>query len=98
MLQPPPAEPGMREAEVDTVYLGAWPRRVFERIGLFDEEQVRNQDDEFNYRLRASGGRIVLTPEIRSLYYNRSTLRLLWRLSRLLLARDRRSERTAGSC
>jgi succinoglycan biosynthesis protein ExoA len=68
-----------REEWVDTVYLGAWPREVFERIGLFDEEQVRNQDDEFNYRLLARGGKILLCPEIRSKYHNRSGFRSLWR-------------------
>ncbi len=67
------------EEWVDTVYLGAWPRDVFRRIGLFDEEMVRNQDDEFNYRLRADGGRILLSPRIRSQYYNRTTLVSLWR-------------------
>lgn len=67
-----------REEFVDTVYLGAWPKWVFRRFGLFDEEQVRNQDDEFNYRLRAQSGRIFLCPEIRSQYYNRSTARSLW--------------------
>src|SRR5690348_16594270 len=41
---------------VDTVYLGCWRREVFDRIGLFDEEFVRNQDDEFNLRLVRSGG------------------------------------------
>lgn len=63
----------------DTVSMGAWPREVFERIGLFDEEQVRNQDDEFNYRLLENGGKILLSPSIRSQYYNRSTPRSLWR-------------------
>jgi glycosyltransferase involved in cell wall biosynthesis len=68
-----------REEFVDTVYMGAWPREVFGRIGLFDEEMVRNQDDELNYRLRSQGGRILLTPRIRSQYYNRTSPRLLWR-------------------
>jgi glycosyltransferase involved in cell wall biosynthesis len=67
-----------REEFVDTVYLGAWRRSVFERIGFFDEEQVRNQDDEFNYRLRSNGGKILLSPRIKSHYYNRSTPRSLW--------------------
>ncbi|HXW71850.1 MAG TPA: glycosyltransferase family 2 protein [Methylocella sp.] len=67
-----------REAWVDTVYMGAWPRRVFDRVGAFDEEQVRNQDDEFNYRLRESGGRILLSPSIKSRYYTRSTPTALW--------------------
>jgi glycosyltransferase involved in cell wall biosynthesis len=65
---------GTEEREVDTVYLGMWPRRVFERVGLFDEELVRNQDDEFNYRLRKAGGRVLLTPRMRSWYQNRRSL------------------------
>ncbi len=68
-----------REEWVDTVYMGAWPRRVFENLGGFDPELVRNQDDEFNYRLRAHGGRILLSPRIRSQYYNRTSTRSLWR-------------------
>jgi glycosyltransferase involved in cell wall biosynthesis len=68
-----------REAWVDTVYMGAWPRRVFEKFGLFDEEQVRNQDDEFNYRLREQGGKVLLSPRIKSSYYNRSHPNSLWR-------------------
>ncbi|GIW39865.1 MAG: succinoglycan biosynthesis protein exoa [Candidatus Binatia bacterium] len=70
---------GTEEREVDTVYLGMWPRRVFEEVGLFDEELVRNQDDEFNYRLRKAGGRIFLVPTMRSSYQNRRDLRSLAR-------------------
>ena len=65
--------------EADTAYMGAWPCEVFERVGRFDEEMVRNQDDEFSYRLRAAGGRIWLDPRIRSTYHVRSSLRSLWR-------------------
>jgi glycosyltransferase involved in cell wall biosynthesis len=68
-----------REESVDTVYMGAWPRGVFDRIGFFDEELVRNQDDELNYRLRSQGGKIFLSPRIKSRYYNRSTNDTLWR-------------------
>lgn len=68
-----------QEEFVDTVYMGAWPRRVFEKIGLFDEELVRDQDDEFSYRLRAAGGKILLSPNIKSEYTVRSTPRALWR-------------------
>jgi GT2 family glycosyltransferase len=64
---------------VDTLAFGAYWRRVFDDIGLFDEELVRNQDEELNYRLRAAGGSIWLDPRIRSTYYARSTLRRLWR-------------------
>jgi glycosyltransferase involved in cell wall biosynthesis len=68
-----------KEGYVDTVTYGAFRREVFERVGLFDEELVRNQDDELNYRIIKSGGRIYLTPEIKSYYYPRSSLRKLWK-------------------
>lgn len=68
-----------REEWVDTVYMGAWPRAVLEDLGGFDPEMVRDQDDELNYRLRARGGRILLSPLIRSRYFNRPTLRSLAR-------------------
>jgi succinoglycan biosynthesis protein ExoA len=62
-----------KEEWVDTVYMGAWRREVFEKIGLFDEELVRDQDDEFNYRLRENGGKILLSPKIKSQYIVRGT-------------------------
>jgi glycosyltransferase involved in cell wall biosynthesis len=68
-----------KEEEVDSVYMGAWPKSVFYTIGLFDEELVRDQDDEFNYRLRKHGGRIILSPRIKSEYTVRSTPAALWK-------------------
>lgn len=68
-----------RAQYVDTLAFGAYRRKVFDRLGWFDEELVRNQDDEFNFRLIRAGGRIWLDPQIRSTYYSRSTLRGLWR-------------------
>ena len=62
------------DAWVDTVPFPAYPRRAIERAGPFDEELVRNQDDEYNYRLRALGGRIRLAEDLRSVYYSRATL------------------------
>jgi len=64
---------------VDTVYMGAYPRAVFDRIGLFDEELVRNQDDEFNFRLTRAGGKIWLDPQIKSIYFSRGALRGVWK-------------------
>ena len=68
-----------KEEWVDTVYMGAWKRSTFEKIGLFDEELVRNQDDEFNYRLRVNDGKILLSPKIKSEYTVRSSPSALWR-------------------
>jgi succinoglycan biosynthesis protein ExoA len=64
---------------VDTVYLGAWPRSLFDRVGPFDEEMVRNQDDELNYRIIRNGGKILFSPDIRSTYQNRATVPGLWK-------------------
>jgi succinoglycan biosynthesis protein ExoA len=61
--------------EVDTVTYGAFRPRAFELAGRFDESLVRNQDDEFNLRLRKRGGRIVLDPAIRVFYTPRGSLR-----------------------
>lgn len=63
----------------DSVYLGAWPLTVLKRLGGFDEEMVRNQDDELNYRLRKNGGKVFLDPSIVSTYKPRGDLRRLWR-------------------
>jgi len=57
--------------EVDTVPFGCYPKRVFEQIGLFDEQLWRNQDDEFNARLKKAGGKIFLIPEVKIDYYAR---------------------------
>lgn len=68
-----------REQYVDTLAFGAYRREVFGRVGLFDEELVGNEDDEFNYRLRRYGGKLFLTPAIRSFYHSRASLRALWK-------------------
>ncbi len=70
---------GRTEGYVDTVAFGAYRKAVFLKIGLFDEELVRDQDDEFNYRLRKSGGKIFFKPEIQSSYYIRASLKKLWK-------------------
>jgi succinoglycan biosynthesis protein ExoA len=68
-----------RRMYVDSVAFPAYKKETLLKAGLFDEELVRNQDDEYNYRLRAMGGKILMTPDIRSRYYSRSSVRSLWR-------------------
>lgn len=63
----------------DTVAFPAYHRHVVDQAGPFDEELVRNQDDEYNYRLRKAGHRLLLAPDVRSRYYSRANLRSLWR-------------------
>jgi glycosyltransferase involved in cell wall biosynthesis len=68
-----------REMYTDTVAFPGYTKRIIEKVGPFNEELVRNQDDEYNFRIRKSGGRILLSPTIRSRYYSRGTFRSLWR-------------------
>ncbi|MFQ5554848.1 MAG: glycosyltransferase family 2 protein [Acidimicrobiia bacterium] len=63
----------------DTVYLGVFRRRALERVGLFDEAMVRNQDYELNHRIRTSGGEVFFHPDLRVPYRARATLGGLWR-------------------
>ncbi|HEY9516645.1 MAG TPA: glycosyltransferase family 2 protein, partial [Gemmatimonadaceae bacterium] len=72
---------GTREPRwVDTVPFGCYRRDVFERIGLFDEDLIRNQDDELNVRLIRAGGRILLVPDVVCSYNARDSLAKLWRM------------------
>lgn len=68
-----------RSMLVDTVAFGAYRRGILDRAGPFDVELVRNQDDEYNYRLRKMGGRLLLAQDVRARYHSRSSLRSLWR-------------------
>lgn len=58
---------------VDTVPFGCYRREVFEKIGLFNENLLRNEDIEFNLRLKKAGGRVLLVPDIKMFYYARGT-------------------------
>lgn len=58
--------------EVDTVPFGCYRRQVFERVGYFNEDLRRGQDMDFNVRLAAAGGRILLLPDVVSYYHPRT--------------------------
>jgi succinoglycan biosynthesis protein ExoA len=49
-------------------------RRIFDEVGFYNETNIINEDCEFNYRLRAAGYKIFLTPRIEVTYYVRSSL------------------------
>jgi succinoglycan biosynthesis protein ExoA len=67
------------EGWVNTLPYGCWRKTMLERIGLFDETLVREQDNELNLRLLRAGGKIWQNPAIISWYSPRSTLSNLFR-------------------
>lgn len=60
---------GSTEGFVDTVPFGAFRRDLFDRVGMYNEKLVRNQDNELNARIRAAGGKIFQTPALRTEYH-----------------------------
>jgi glycosyltransferase involved in cell wall biosynthesis len=59
---------------VDTVPFGAFRIEIFTKIGLFDPELPRSEDNDFNSRIRKSGGKVYLSSDIRFKYYCRNTV------------------------
>ena len=58
---------------VETVFPGFWPRWVFERVGLFDERMVANEDNELSHRIRLAGGLVWYEPSVVIRYYPRAS-------------------------
>lgn len=55
----------------DTVTSPMYPYWVFEKIGFFDETLIRNQDDDFNFRVEQAGGKVYYEHDISLKYYVR---------------------------
>ena len=67
------------QTDVDTISHPTFLRQPMIEAGGYDETLERNEDYEFNYRLRANGGRLVFCPEIESVYRPRGSLTALGR-------------------
>jgi glycosyltransferase involved in cell wall biosynthesis len=68
-----------QEKWVDTFFLGAWHKKTLDKVGLFNEEWVRNGDYELNYRIRKAGGKVLVSPRLKCQYYVRNSLSKLAR-------------------
>ncbi len=65
---------------VDTVPFGCFRRSLFDRIGMYDLELVRNQDDELNGRTIKNGGKIYLLPQLEIKYFARDKIKKVWNM------------------
>jgi cellulose synthase/poly-beta-1,6-N-acetylglucosamine synthase-like glycosyltransferase len=70
---------GGQEGSVDTVAFGVYRKEVFDRVGWFDEDLVRNQDDEFNYRVTSAGYPIRFLPTAKCVYHVRASFAKLFK-------------------
>src|SRR4051812_36498096 len=70
---------GGEEGPAETVYLGVFRRTALARVGGYDEDFVRAQDWEMNYRIRSTGGTVWFSPKLSVSYRPRSSLSALAR-------------------
>jgi GT2 family glycosyltransferase len=68
---------GGQAGPADSVYLGVYRREAIEKAGAYDEDYLRAEDWELNYRIRLSGGLIWFCPELQVTYRPRSSPRAL---------------------
>ncbi|HEY5944357.1 MAG TPA: glycosyltransferase family 2 protein [Kofleriaceae bacterium] len=65
------------EGFVDTVFLGAFRRTVFETVGLWDPAAITNEDSELNQRILEAGGQVYLSRDIVVHYFPRDSFKAL---------------------
>jgi glycosyltransferase involved in cell wall biosynthesis len=63
----------------DTLPYCAYRREIIDRVGLIDEDLIRDQDEELNYRILKKGGKIYYSPQIKSYLFIRPSLKKLWK-------------------
>lgn len=59
---------------VDTVPYGTFRKTLVDKIGYFNEELIRSEDNEFNYRIIKNGGKVYMFNDIGIYYYPRDTI------------------------
>lgn len=67
---------GKKSGFVDTVYLGCFKKKIFKKVGMFDEEAYSiSEDSDINYRIREIGGKVYLNRDIIAYYYPRDNIK-----------------------
>lgn len=67
------------EGYADTVAWGTFKRETLLKLGMYDERLPRSEDDDLNFRITESGGKIFVTPKIKSVYYPRDSFLKLFK-------------------
>jgi cellulose synthase/poly-beta-1,6-N-acetylglucosamine synthase-like glycosyltransferase len=60
---------------VKTMFHATYRREVFEKVGLFNENLLRTEDNEMHYRIRQAGYKLCYDPTIISYQYARGTFK-----------------------
>ncbi len=65
---------------VDTVPFGCFRKKIIDEVGFFDENLPRSEDNDFNYRIRKNGGKVLMFNEIKTEYHSRSNISSLCKM------------------
>ena len=67
-----------KPTQVDTA-TGMYKKSIFDKVGLFNENLIRNQDMEMSRRITANGGKIFIIPDAPFTYFARDNYKDLWK-------------------
>lgn len=60
---------------VDTVAYGVYRKSIFEKVGYFNEDFIRNQDNDMHGRIKKCGGKFYLETSVTSTYHARENVK-----------------------
>lgn len=66
------------EGYADTVAWGSFKKQTLKDLDMYDERLPRSEDDDLNFRITKNGGKIFITPEIKSIYYPKDSFKKLF--------------------
>ncbi len=67
--------PPTQKEYLDSLFHAAYRREVIEKVGGFNENLGRTEDNEFHYRIRMAGYKLCCCPDIISYQHSRNDLR-----------------------
>ena len=62
---------GGEAGEAESAYLGIFKKSALERVGGYDEKIIRGEDWDLAQRIKATGGKVWFSPELRVVYWPR---------------------------
>lgn len=68
---------GGKAGEAESAYLGIFQKSALERVGGYNEEIIRGEDWDLAQRIKASGGLVWFSPELRVTYWPRGNWKKL---------------------
>jgi len=63
----------------DTAVYAVYRKKIFDKVGYFNEELIRHQDNDMHQRIKKSGGKFYMNVEMKSNYYARDSVKKLLR-------------------